>query len=183
MSFLCKGTNPTMGAPPSWSNLNLVTSRHHTVGLGLQYTNSERRGRKDSDHNMVYPYDGSFSQQKEWISHTYSNGDGPWKHYVKWKRPDTKGSMLQGSIYMVLVTQSCPTLLQPHGLLPTTLLCSWNSPGKNTGVGCHSLLQGIFLTQGSNLVTPALQADSLPSEPLGKPPYPIYMKCPEQANP
>ena len=30
------------------------------------------------------------------------------------------------------------------------LLCPWNSPGKNTGVGCYSLLQGIFLTQGSN---------------------------------
>ena len=30
------------------------------------------------------------------------------------------------------------------------LLCPWNSSGKNTGVGCHSLLQGIFLTQGSN---------------------------------
>ena len=30
------------------------------------------------------------------------------------------------------------------------LLCPWNSPGKNTGVGCHSLLQGILLTQGSN---------------------------------
>ena len=30
-------------------------------------------------------------------------------------------------------------------------LCPWNSPGKNTGVGGHSLLQGIFLTQGSNL--------------------------------
>ena len=41
--------------------------------------------------------------------------------------------------------------LQPHGLQPTRLLCPWNSPGKNTGVGCHSLLQGIFLTQGSNL--------------------------------
>ena len=27
----------------------------------------------------------------------------------------------------------------------------WNFPGKNTGVGCHSLLQGIFLTQGLNL--------------------------------
>ena len=27
---------------------------------------------------------------------------------------------------------------------------SWASPGKNTGVGCHDLLQGIFLTQGSN---------------------------------
>ena len=31
------------------------------------------------------------------------------------------------------------------------LLCPQNSPGKNTGVGCHSLLQGIFWTQGSNL--------------------------------
>ena len=30
----------------------------------------------------------------------------------------------------------------------------WDSPGKNTGVGCHSLLQGIFLTQGSNLGLP-----------------------------
>ena len=34
---------------------------------------------------------------------------------------------------------------------PIRLLCSWNSPGNNSGVGSHSLLQGIFLTQGSNL--------------------------------
>ena len=50
----------------------------------------------------------------------------------------------------------------------TRLLCLWNSPGKNTGVGSCSLLQRIFLTQiepGS----PALPADSLPSEPPGKP--------------
>ena len=40
--------------------------------------------------------------------------------------------------------------LQPHGLQPTRLLHPWDSPGKNTGVGCHFLLQGIFLTQGSN---------------------------------
>ena len=39
----------------------------------------------------------------------------------------------------------------PQGLEPTRLLCPWNSPGKNTGVGCHSLLQGIFLTQELNL--------------------------------
>jgi len=32
----------------------------------------------------------------------------------------------------------------------TKLLCPWNAPGKNTGVSCHSLLQTIFLTQGSN---------------------------------
>ena len=41
--------------------------------------------------------------------------------------------------------------LRPYGLWPTRLLCPWNFPGKNTGVDCHSLLQGIFLTQGLNL--------------------------------
>ena len=40
--------------------------------------------------------------------------------------------------------------LWPHGLEDARLLCPWNSPGKNTGVGCHFLLQGIFPTQGSN---------------------------------
>ena len=44
-----------------------------------------------------------------------------------------------------------------------------DSPGKNTGEGCHSLLQGIFTTQGLNPRSPALQVDSLPSEPPGKP--------------
>ena len=41
--------------------------------------------------------------------------------------------------------------LQPNGLGLTRLFCPWDSPGKNTGVDCHFLLQGIFLTQGSNL--------------------------------
>ena len=47
--------------------------------------------------------------------------------------------------------QSCPALLWPHGLYPTQLLCPWDSPGKNTGLGFHFLLQGIFQAQGSNL--------------------------------
>ena len=34
--------------------------------------------------------------------------------------------------------------------LPAMILCPWDSPGKNIGVGCHALLQGIFPTQGSN---------------------------------
>ena len=46
--------------------------------------------------------------------------------------------------------QSCLTL-RPCRLQPARLLCPWDSPGKNTGVGCHALLQGIFLTQGSTL--------------------------------
>ena len=36
--------------------------------------------------------------------------------------------------------QSCPILCDPRGQ-PTRLLCPWDSPGKNTGVGCHFLLQ------------------------------------------
>ena len=49
-----------------------------------------------------------------------------------------------------LVAQSCLTL-QPHELKPVRLLCPWVFPGKNAGVSCHFLLQGIFLTQGPNL--------------------------------
>ena len=40
--------------------------------------------------------------------------------------------------------------LQPHGLLPTQAPLSMDSPGKNTVVGCHALLQRIFPTQGSD---------------------------------
>ena len=40
--------------------------------------------------------------------------------------------------------------LRPHGLQPTRFLCPRDSPGKNTGVGCHFLLQGISPTQESN---------------------------------
>ena len=48
------------------------------------------------------------------------------------------------------VTSVVSDSLQAHGLYPTRLLCPWDSPGKNTGMGCHALLQGIFLNQGSN---------------------------------
>ena len=59
------------------------------------------------------------------------------------------------SIYMryggVGVSRSVmPDSLRPHGLQPTRLLCSWDFPGKDTGVGRHFRLQGIFPTQGSN---------------------------------
>ena len=50
----------------------------------------------------------------------------------------------------VLVAQSCLTL-RPHGLWPARVLCPWDSPGKNAGVDCHALLQGIFPPQGLNL--------------------------------
>ena len=50
------------------------------------------------------------------------------------------------------------------------LLCPWNYPSKNTGVGCHALLQKIFLAQGWNLqLLGLLQTGSLPLTPPGKP--------------
>ena len=51
---------------------------------------------------------------------------------------------------------------RPHGQYPTRLLCPWNFLGKNMGVGCHFLLQGIFLTQGLNPSLLHWQAESLP---------------------
>ena len=64
-----------------------------------------------------------------------------------------QGNRMKGSVYIhnsVLVAQTCLILCDPHGLQPAGLLCSQNSLGKNTGVDSHSLLQGIFLTQGMN---------------------------------
>ena len=52
---------------------------------------------------------------------------------------------------------------------PPGSYCLWDSPGKNMGAGCHFLLQGVFLTQGSNPVLLHWQSDSLSSEPPGKP--------------
>ena len=48
------------------------------------------------------------------------------------------------------VAQSCLTLCDPMDCSPPGYSVQWVSPGKNTGVGCHALLQGIFPTQGSN---------------------------------
>ena len=52
--------------------------------------------------------------------------------------------------YCCLFTNSCLTLPSPHELYPNRLLCPWDFPGRNTGVGCCFLLQGNFSTQGSN---------------------------------
>ena len=61
-----------------------------------------------------------------------------------------KSSISYTGWWWCLVAQSCPTLLWPHGLWPARLLCPRDFPGKNTGMRCHFLLQGIFPTQGLN---------------------------------
>ena len=73
---------------------------------------------------------------------------------------------------LFLVTQSCLTVCDPMDCSSPGSSFQGDSPGKNIGVGCQALLQGIFLTHGSNLhliTCPEFQADYLPLVLHGKP--------------
>ena len=73
-------------------------------------------------------------------------------------------------VVLCLVTQSCLTLCFPMDCSLPGSSVHGDSPGKNTGVGCHVLLQGFFPTHpGVELESPAFQTDSLPAELPGKP--------------
>ena len=58
---------------------------------------------------------------------------------------------LQGAVVVALVTQLSPTLCDPMECSPPRSSVHGDSPGENTGVGCHFLLQGNFLIQELNL--------------------------------
>ena len=105
--------------------------------------------------------------------------------------PRSKGLLISGLQLQSVVTKKIKSVtlcvnrsvvsdyLWPHGLQPARLLCPWNFQGKNTGMGCHFLLQGIFPTQGSNLCFLHLlycQADPLPLHYLESPIL-HYIKC------
>ena len=81
-----------------------------------------------------------------------------------------RGRRPQGpSLLGVCMCASLPSCVQ-SGLQPARFLGPWDSPDKNTGVGCHFLLQGIFQIQRANphfLHLLLWQADSLPLSPLG----------------
>ena len=77
-----------------------------------------------------------------------------------------------------LVTQSYLTLVTLWTVAHQAL-CPWDFPGRNTRVGCHFLLQGIFPTQGSNSCLLYLlhwQAGSLPLSHQGRPFFPLCTK-------
>ena len=69
-------------------------------------------------------------------------------------------------VHACMRAQSCLTLKLMNYSLPR-LLCPWNFPGKKTGVGCHFLLQRLFLIQRSNLNLLYWQVDSLPLNRYG----------------
>ena len=71
-------------------------------------------------------------------------------------------------VLLCLVTQSCPILCDPMDCSPPGPSAHGDSPGKDTGVGCRALLQGIFPTQGLNPGLLHSRWIFLPSEPSGK---------------
>ena len=84
------------------------------------------------------------------------------------------------------LSHSCVQLFAIPWTVVCHILCPWNSPSKSTGVGCRSLFQGIFPYPGIEHGSSALQADSLPTELLGKslrtPKEIIKQKWPQNFN-
>ena len=104
---------------------------------------------------------------------------GRWKHSLlfgnRWNRTENPQTVRPISSPLQPYRVVCQALHCLWGY--KRLLCPWDSPGKNTGVGCHFLPQGTFPTQGSKLrLLPLLhwQADSLPLSHLGGPYCIIY---------
>ena len=81
----------------------------------------------------------------------YSRGGGHLMSTVKALSSPTVAH--DGNEQNVCVCSVVSDSLPPHGMEPARLLGPWDFPGKNTGVGCHFLLQWIFLTQGLNAVS------------------------------
>ena len=92
-----------------------------------------------------------------------------------WKQPKCSSAdnwikkMYTEEYHSTVEREECLSLVTKWMEFESKLVCPWTSPGKNTGVGCHFLLQGIFPTQRSNLHLLHWQADSLPLALPGKP--------------
>ena len=88
---------------------------------------------------------GSMSDQKQWFESCCSRKcpqGGSTSQCPSWIPGATSG--------LCLVAKLCPTLCDPMDSSPPGSSLHGDSPGKNTGVSCHALLQGIFPTQGWN---------------------------------
>ena len=128
----------------------------------------------------------SNSLQSHWLyspSGSSVHGDSPGKNNGVVSMPSSRGSYQPHSatcilFYLyhhgkmtILIFQllSCVQLFATPWTVAHQLLCPWGFPGKNTGVGFHVLLQGIFLIQRSNPCLLHWQVDFLPLDHQGSP--------------
>ena len=93
-------------------------------------------------------------------------------HTWKWSHPKSNNhNIINRPLLLILAcVQSCPTLCNPMDCSPPGSSSPWYFPGRNTEVGCHFFLKGIFLTQGSNshLLSPTLAGRFFTTDPPGK---------------
>ena len=92
----------------------------------------------------------------EWVAISFSRGSSQPRDQTQVSH--TAGRRFKGSPKQFFFLNVCcccmlscsivSDSLRPHGLQPATLLCPWDFPGKNTGVGSHFLLQGVFRLRG-----------------------------------
>ena len=103
------------------------------------------------DYSLLGFFVHGISQARilEWVAISFSRGSS-------WPRDQTHMGMCAAHMlshsakWLCLVSQTCPTLWDPTDCSPPGSSVHGDSPGKNTGVGCHALLQGNILTQESN---------------------------------
>ena len=100
----------------------------------------------------------SFRYTAQWISYTYIHSFFRFFSHIG---------------HCCIVAKPCLTDCDPVDYRFPRLLCPWDSPSKNTGVGCHFLFEGIFPTQGLNLRLLFWQADSLPLSHMKSPCRPL----------
>ena len=108
-------------------------------------------------------------QQRGWVE--YSDWERRWLGDCTWKKGEGGGEGIQSHRFFLGRKENHEQWIRKWKSLSRVQLLaiqSINSPGQNTGVGNHSLLQGIFQSRNRTR-SPMLQEDSLPAEPPGKP--------------
>ena len=136
-----------------------VFSSKMTVADSKSYIHFILSETEKEKHILVYLSRALFQNHQchcgfMWKSWTPASENTIWKHKPRgdfsfWEHRITWEKWLNYRVVVLSLSVMSDSFL-PHGLQPTRLLCPWNFPGKNTGVDCHFLLQGIFPTQGSN---------------------------------
>ena len=117
------------------------------------------RQRKEENHTCIKCQMGDLSDG--WFNEF---SEQPWEvgRAVELRKPKCLAqSHTAAAAAAAKLLQSCPTL-QPQRWQPTRLPCPWDSPGKNTGVGCHFLLQCMKVKSESEVA----QSCPTPSDPM-----------------
>ena len=109
-------------------------------------------------------YFGHVMQRVDWLEKTLMLGKIEGRRRRGWQRMGWLEGITDSvdMLLLLLVTSVVSDSVQPHRWQPTRLPCSWDSPGKNTGVGCHFLLQYMKVKCESEVT----QSCTTPRDPL-----------------